>query len=146
MSDHEYVRRVAAVVDERMRRISSLAPTHDALKIAVLAALNIADELQRVKDIDESDGAETTPQHQDSAATSEPPAKNAPGSGDAAESQKEKEEREESRRSWFEDIFDSEPAPRRDGERLSSLVSEKLRMNRRPSHEGLTIEAEGERD
>ncbi|HEY6211631.1 MAG TPA: cell division protein ZapA [Vicinamibacterales bacterium] len=46
----EYVAQLAAYVDEKMRAASdSTAPT-DSLRLAVLAALNIADELFRCQD------------------------------------------------------------------------------------------------
>ena len=41
--------RLAAMVDERMREISKSALTSDSLRLAVLAALHIADELEKAK-------------------------------------------------------------------------------------------------
>ncbi len=38
---------LAAMVDERMREISKSALTSDSLKLAILAALHIADELDK---------------------------------------------------------------------------------------------------
>src|SRR5262245_57307112 len=49
--DQEYVARLAAYVDERMRLAADSTPSGDSLRLAVLAALNIADELFRSKDI-----------------------------------------------------------------------------------------------
>ncbi|HSA91496.1 MAG TPA: cell division protein ZapA [Terriglobales bacterium] len=52
-SDPEYITRLAQFVDERMRSVASQAATVDSLRVAVLAALNIADEyhaLQRKYD------------------------------------------------------------------------------------------------
>ena len=46
----EYVARLAAYVDEKMRAAGESAPNGDALRLAVLAALNIADELFRSRD------------------------------------------------------------------------------------------------
>jgi cell division protein ZapA len=46
----EYVNRLAVYVDEKMRAASDLTPTGDTLRLAVLAALNIADELFRCRD------------------------------------------------------------------------------------------------
>lgn len=43
-TDPEYLRRLAAYVDEQMREVSRGTGAVDSLKIAVLAALNIADE------------------------------------------------------------------------------------------------------
>ena len=48
--DAEYVARLAAYVDEKMRAASDSAPTGDPLRVAVLTALNIADELFRSRD------------------------------------------------------------------------------------------------
>jgi cell division protein ZapA len=46
----EYVVRLAAYVDEKMRAAADSTPTGDSLRLAVLAALNIADELFRYRD------------------------------------------------------------------------------------------------
>ena len=43
-SDPEYIAQLAAYVDTKMRLISQQAATVDSLRVAVLAALNIADE------------------------------------------------------------------------------------------------------
>ena len=42
--------RLAAFVDEKMRAAAESSPTGDSLPLAVLAALNIADELFRCRD------------------------------------------------------------------------------------------------
>ena len=47
--NHEYLIGLAAFVDRKMREIASTTPTVDSVKVAVLAALNIADELHRLK-------------------------------------------------------------------------------------------------
>src|SRR5437588_10976661 len=49
--DQEYVARLAAYVDEKMRAASESTPTGDSLRLAVLAAPNIPDELFRCRDI-----------------------------------------------------------------------------------------------
>jgi cell division protein ZapA len=46
----EYVARLALFVDEKMRAAADSTPTGDSLRLAVLAALNIADELFRCRD------------------------------------------------------------------------------------------------
>jgi cell division protein ZapA len=46
----EYVVRLATYVDEKMRAAADSTPTGDSLRLAVLAALNIADELFRCRD------------------------------------------------------------------------------------------------
>ena len=48
--DQEYVARLASYVDEKMRAAADSAPTGDALRLAVLVALNVADELFRCRD------------------------------------------------------------------------------------------------
>jgi cell division protein ZapA len=45
--DPEYVAELAAYVDEKMRLAARESPAGDTLKLAVLAALNIADEFFR---------------------------------------------------------------------------------------------------
>jgi cell division protein ZapA len=47
--DSEYVTGLAEFVDQRMREISSGTLTVDSLKVAILAALHIADELHRLR-------------------------------------------------------------------------------------------------
>jgi len=41
----DYIRRLADIVDTKMRAVASHGKTVDSLRVAVLAALNIADEL-----------------------------------------------------------------------------------------------------
>jgi cell division protein ZapA len=47
--DTEYIIQLAEFVDSRMREISSGTLTVDSLKVAILAALHVADELHRLK-------------------------------------------------------------------------------------------------
>ena len=47
--DSEYLMQLADFVDGRMREISSGTFTVDSLKVAILTALHIADELHRIK-------------------------------------------------------------------------------------------------
>jgi cell division protein ZapA len=42
--DTSYITRLAAFVDQKMREVSDNTATVDSLKVAILAALNIADE------------------------------------------------------------------------------------------------------
>ena len=51
--DNDYISRLAEFVDSRMREISSGTLTVDSLKVAILAALHIADELHRLKRLHE---------------------------------------------------------------------------------------------
>jgi cell division protein ZapA len=48
--DPDYVTQIAAYVDERMRAVSDATPTGDVVRLAVLTALNIADELFRCRE------------------------------------------------------------------------------------------------
>ncbi len=47
--DNEYIMRLAEYVDGKMRDISSGTLTVDSLKVAILAALHIADEYHQLK-------------------------------------------------------------------------------------------------
>jgi cell division protein ZapA len=47
----EYVSRLAVYVDAKMRAAAEQTPSSDSLRLAVLAALNIADELFRCRDL-----------------------------------------------------------------------------------------------
>ncbi|MEO8433905.1 MAG: cell division protein ZapA [Pyrinomonadaceae bacterium] len=51
--DSDYISELAEYVDSRMREISSGTLTVDSLKVAILAALYIADELHRLKNVHE---------------------------------------------------------------------------------------------
>ena len=44
-TDAEYIERLAALVDAKMRAVAAQGNTVDSLRVAVLASLNIADEL-----------------------------------------------------------------------------------------------------
>lgn len=44
-TDSAYIEKLAAIVDAKMRAVSAHGGTVDSLRVAVLAALNIADEL-----------------------------------------------------------------------------------------------------
>ena len=45
--DPDYIHQLADIVDAKMRLVASQGKTVDSLRVAVLAALNIADELAR---------------------------------------------------------------------------------------------------
>ena len=47
--DTAYIERLAAIVDAKMRAVSAHGNTVDSLRVAVLAALNIADELATLR-------------------------------------------------------------------------------------------------
>jgi cell division protein ZapA len=44
-TDPQHIQRLASLVDKKMRAVSAHGATVDSLRVAVLAALNIADEL-----------------------------------------------------------------------------------------------------
>ena len=48
--DPRYIAELASYVDEKMRAAAESSPTTDALRLAVLAALNVADELFRCRE------------------------------------------------------------------------------------------------
>lgn len=52
-NDRAYLERLAALVDARMRAVVAHGRTADSLRVAVLAALNIADELLRLQEMHE---------------------------------------------------------------------------------------------
>lgn len=47
--DETYVKQLARFVDERMRTVAEATRTVDSLRVAVLAALNVADELHALR-------------------------------------------------------------------------------------------------
>jgi cell division protein ZapA len=133
LSGDEHVRRIASLVDERMRQIASSITTHDVSKIAILAALNFADEMQSLRD-------GYAQQQQQSEQLQ--PARSADGrEGEGGETLRQPES---AGASWFDDIFDADmPAARDRGNRLSSQVSAKLQSLRRNDAPSPTID-EGE--
>jgi cell division protein ZapA len=48
----DHIRKLAAMVDGKMRAVSAQGRTVDSLRVAVLAALNLADELSQVSGAD----------------------------------------------------------------------------------------------
>ncbi|HEV2706116.1 MAG TPA: cell division protein ZapA [Pyrinomonadaceae bacterium] len=133
-SDPEHVLRIARLVDERMRLVASHAPSHDVLKIAVLAALNIADELERLREL-------TSDEQQRSSDAASHAGDGEPG---AAQQRAEQDYQEEGAQkpSWYEDLFEARTG--KTDERLSSLISSKLQMQRQPNHDPISIETEDE--
>jgi cell division protein ZapA len=49
-NDREYVEKLAATVDAKMRAVAAQGRTVDSLRVAVLAALNLADELAQLEE------------------------------------------------------------------------------------------------
>lgn len=134
--DGEHVQRVARLVDERMHAVADGLAVHDVAKIAVLTALNLADELEGLKSFYETElrevlgraraGGEAAAAEEEEPAEPEPdvPALPEPyASGEPAAAPPAQEEQ-----SWFDAIFDSDAPPARTGdERLSSHLTERLR-------------------
>jgi cell division protein ZapA len=56
--DNDYIMRLAEFVDGKMREISSGTLTVDSLKVAILAALHIADEFHQLKNQQEQSDAQ----------------------------------------------------------------------------------------
>lgn len=129
-TNQEHVRQIAQLVDERMRQISSQITTHDIVKIAVLTALNIADEMQTLRNYYEHEIEPLL------ARFSNPQAENA----EAAETTNEAE----ANKSWFEDFFEAKVETKDRAERLSSQVSAKLQSLREPNPEQMGITSEDE--
>jgi len=50
--DTEHIRELAACVDAKMRAVAARGKTADSLRVAVLAALNLADELSQATSAD----------------------------------------------------------------------------------------------
>jgi cell division protein ZapA len=129
--DVEHIKRIAGLVDERMRLISGHTTAHDLAKIAIFAALNIADELSDTRDYYEREFEKLLTRQpeesQDAAPVGEPEQPAQPGEAAPEDAPKSAE-----RQSWFEDIFDSpeSDAPKERNERLSSKVSAKLQSLR----------------
>jgi cell division protein ZapA len=48
-SDPAYIQRLAEIVDSKMRAVTQHTSTVDSLRVAVLAAINIADDYYRLK-------------------------------------------------------------------------------------------------
>lgn len=48
--DPEYVARLATYVGEKMRAAADTSPSGDSMRLAVIAALNVADELFRCRE------------------------------------------------------------------------------------------------
>ncbi|MEI9978330.1 MAG: cell division protein ZapA [Edaphobacter sp.] len=63
-TDPEYIERLAQIVDAKMRAVSAHGKTVDSLRVAVLAALNIADELATTRQrLDSLSGSLQNSQH-----------------------------------------------------------------------------------
>lgn len=151
--DGEHVERVARLVDERMRAVASGLAVHDVAKVAVLTALNLADELEGLRDFYETElramltrareeEEEETAAHASEAseafeateADDEPgpvPVASAPPTREPAPAEPTRNVATQNgpdEPSWFDSIFDTDAPPARAGEeRLSSQVTSRLR-------------------
>jgi cell division protein ZapA (FtsZ GTPase activity inhibitor) len=126
----EHVRQIANLVDERMRQISAHITTHDVVKIAVLAALNIADEMQNLRNYYEQEISPLLAKLQDNQAVKED----------------RTEDEAEANKSWFEDFFEAKVETKDRQERLSSQVSAKLQSLREPHSEQMGITSDDEKN
>ena len=116
-SGAEHVREIASQIDERMRLMASHITTHDVSRIAILVALNIADEMQNLKALYESEIERLLS-----------------GSSAALGDESNDDDAqlpERARGSWFDEIFDAEMPATDRPERLSSQVSAKLQSLRK---------------
>jgi len=113
ISGAEHVRGIAKLVDDRMKEIASHLTTHEISKIAILVALNIADEMQSLKAQYESERSLKQPSRDKAAEDGNVPS------------------RESKRGSWFDEIFDADMVPKDRTERLSTQISAKLHANRK---------------
>ena len=111
----DHVREIAGLVDERMRLIASHLSTHDISKIAILTALNIADEMQNLK----AQFAVEIEQLLSDAA------------GNRTDNGKDDRRPEDAKASWFDEIFEADVPVKDKAQRLSSQVSAKLQSLRR---------------
>lgn len=132
----EHIKRIAGLVDERMRLISAHTTAHDLAKIAIFAALNIADELSDTREHYEQEFQKLlarTTENEEEAAPAEEPERDAENAAPATEDGQKSEERG----SWFEDIFDAPESDTARGrsERLSSKISAKLQSLRQSKTE-----------
>jgi cell division protein ZapA len=53
-AEEAYIKKLAAFVDEKLKEVYNSSPGISPLKASILASLNIADELHRMKDDQES--------------------------------------------------------------------------------------------
>ncbi|MDT5262148.1 MAG: cell division protein ZapA [Acidobacteriota bacterium] len=163
--DGEQVQRLARLVDERMRLIASGLAVHDVAKVAVLTALNFADELEGLRNFYETELREILSRAQEEEEESpdasaseeaqgafEEPSEAEPVQDEGVRDEGVRDERVRDDQSWFDSIFDSGTPGKSGDERLSSQVTSRLRSQvasrlrrLRPSSPGNSItEGEGE--
>ena len=141
--DGAHVLRVARLVDERMHAVADGLAVHDVAKIAVLTALNLADELEGLKSFYETELREVL----ERARAEEEPAPPAPEAFVQPDVTEEPPAPGQEGQSWFEAIFNSDEPPARAGdERLSSQIASRLRRLRQPSPGNSITEGDGRND
>jgi cell division protein ZapA len=122
--DGEYVRQLAQFVDERMQAISTHTSIVDYAKVAVLAALNIADELHRLRLDSEAEAAQPKEMQHDSAGASGSDAERQEALKSAGSQRGEGD-------SWsYSDIFESLPSSREPQQKLGHNITARLRQLR----------------
>ena len=114
-SGAEHVMEIANLVDERMKQIASHITTHDVSRIAILVALNIADEMKNLRAQYESEIERLLKGSSVETGVEESNARMTEGE----------------RGSWFDEIFEADVQPRDRAERLSSKISAKLQALRK---------------
>lgn len=117
----EHIKRIAHVVDERMRQIAAHTTTFELSRIAVLAALNIADELEELKMREPSSMDSVPEESADKAAA-------ATSAGESGE------EESAGAQTWFEAIFDAEVPVKERSQRLSTQISNRLQTGRQETN------------
>ncbi len=127
----EHVRHIASLVDERMKQIAAQLTTHDISKIAILVALNIADEMQTLKAqfaVEIEELLSRAPQSE--------------GIKSKSEGVERKDARPpvDERASWFDEIFEAEIPVKDQAQRLSSQVAAKLQSLRKSETQRPAIE------
>ena len=122
--DAGYAERVATLVDGRMREVAAHMATLDVAKIAVLAALNLADELESLKR-DERAAATGEVARSEPEREAQPPAVAQPPVEQSTE-----REAHAGRRSWFEEIFEADEPTGRASDRLGTQITARLHARR----------------
>ncbi|MFL6210835.1 MAG: cell division protein ZapA [Pyrinomonadaceae bacterium] len=117
----EHIERIAALVNERMQQVALQLTTHDVAKVAILVALNLADELSSLKE--QAAAAERSAQT---------PAPEPAADGANRQTLDQAQGATTTRDSWFETILDAPTPPRAASERLSNQVSARLQSLRQP--------------
>lgn len=150
--DGAHVQRVARLVDERMHAVADGLAVHDVAKIAVLTALNLADELEGLKSFYEAELREVLERARAEEAQSRAAAPAAPAEPEAVAEPDVVEVPAaagptQEDQSWFDAIFDFDAPPSRpDDERLSSQITSRLRRLRQSSPGNSITEGEDRND